>query len=199
MTNPKSPAEPRDLHEQILSTAKSLFIQQGYHGLAMRQISEALGVSKAALYYHFKDKEELFLAILQAYLDDMEKAIDQIRAKPVSPTEQIRHFVEYVLAQPTEQRAIIRLASQEMGQLSAPARKGFDRIYREKFIGKVEAILKTGMERGEFRQVQPAVATWTLLGMMYPYFYPAHAGDVGLSAETIQQILAVYLGGLSIH
>ncbi|MBK9209973.1 MAG: helix-turn-helix transcriptional regulator [Anaerolineales bacterium] len=51
------------LREQILDTAKSLFMQQGYHGLAMRQISEAVGVSKAALYYHFKDKEELFLAM----------------------------------------------------------------------------------------------------------------------------------------
>jgi len=199
MTNPKSPAEPRHLHEQILSTAKSLFIQQGYHGLAMRQISESLGVSKAALYYHFKDKEKLFLAILEAYLDEMEKAIDRILTEPVTCTEQIQHFVEYVLAQPTEQRAIIRLASQEMGQLSAPARKAFDKIYREKFIGKVEAILKTGMDRGEFREVEPAVATWTLLGMMYPYFYPAHAGNVGLSDETIQQILIVYLEGISIH
>ena len=187
------------LREKILSTAKSLFIQQGYHGLAMRQISEALGVSKAALYYHFKDKEELFLAILEAYLDEMEIAIDHILAEPVSCTEQIQHFVEYVLAQPTEQRAIIRLASQEMGQLSVPARKGFDKIYREKFIGKVEAILSAGMERGEFEKVQPAVATWTLLGMMYPYFYPAHTGNTGLSDETIQQILTIYLKGLSIH
>ena len=39
------------LREQILVTAKSLFIQQGYHGLAMRQISDAVGVSKACLLY----------------------------------------------------------------------------------------------------------------------------------------------------
>jgi TetR/AcrR family transcriptional regulator len=191
--------EPRDLREQILSTAKSLFIQQGYHGLAMRQISEALGVSKAAIYYHFKDKEELFLAILEAYLDDMEKAIDRILADPVSCVEQIRHFVEYVLAQPAGQRAIIRLASQEMGQLSEPVRKAFGKTYQEKFIGKVQAILETGMERGEFRKIQPEVATWTLLGIMYPYFYPAHAGNVALSDETIRQILTVYLDGMKIE
>ncbi len=57
--------ETRDLRELILATAKSLFSQQGYHGLAMRQISESLGVAKSALYYHFKDKEQLFLAILK--------------------------------------------------------------------------------------------------------------------------------------
>ncbi len=48
-------SEPKDLREAILATAKNLFSQQGYHGLAMRQISESLGVAKSALYYHFKD------------------------------------------------------------------------------------------------------------------------------------------------
>ena len=71
------------LREQILISAKSLFIQQGYHGLAMRQISEELGVSKAALYYHFKDKEELFLAILRGNLDELERAIDDIQSKQI--------------------------------------------------------------------------------------------------------------------
>ena len=191
MTNP----EP-GLREKILSTAKSLFIEHGYHGLAMRQIAEALNVSKPALYYHFKDKEELFLAILTAYLDETETALDQITAQPATCREKVRLFVEYVLVQPPGQRAIIRLASQEIGQLSATSRKSFERIYREKFIGKVEAILKSGMKGGEFKTIRPEVATWTLLGMMYPYFYPAHAGDEGLPAETIQQITDVFLDGI---
>jgi AcrR family transcriptional regulator len=184
------------LREQILTTAKGLFIQHGYHGLAMREISEALGVTKPALYYHFKDKEELFLAVLNIYLDEMETALDRITAEPASCRDKIEHFIEYVLVQPTEERAIIRLASQEMVQLSAPARKLFERIYREKFIGKIEAILRFGMEQGEFKAIRPEVATWTLLGMMYPYFYPAHAGNVGVTGETIQQIVTVFLDGI---
>ena len=191
--------ESKNMREQILTAAKSLFIQQGYHGLAMRQISEALGVTKAALYYHFKDKEELFLAMLTLYLDEMEIALDGIMAEPATCREKIRAFVEYVLGQPTEQRALIRLASQEMGQLSVPARKKFERIYREKFIGKVEAILVSGMEKGEFKMLRPEVATWTLLGMMYPYFYPAHAGNTGLSDEIIQQIITVFLDGVTVR
>jgi TetR/AcrR family transcriptional regulator, cholesterol catabolism regulator len=190
------PDQTRDLREQILSTAKALFIQQGYHGLAMRQIAEELGVTKAALYYHFQDKEELFLAILDAYLDEMETALNGILAEPLSRVDQIRRFTEYVLKQPAGQRAIIRLASQEMGQLSEPARKSFGKTYQEKFIGKVQGILQSGMDAGEFRTIQPEVATWTLLGMMYPYFYPAHAGNAELSDETIRQILRVYLDGM---
>jgi AcrR family transcriptional regulator len=188
--------EARDLHQQILSTANRLFIEQGYHGLSMRQISEALNVSKAALYYYFKDKEELYLAVLETYLDEMRIILDQILAESTSSTEKIRRFVEYILTQPTEQRAIIRLASQEMGQVSAPTRQAFKQIYYQKFIGKIETILKTGMEQGELKPIKPEIATWTLLGMMYPYFYPSHAGNVTLSEETIQDIITVYLEGM---
>jgi AcrR family transcriptional regulator len=186
-----------DLREQILETAKSMFIQQGYHGLAMRQISEALGVSKAALYYHFKDKEELFLAILSNYLDEAEASLDAIRAQTESRTEQIRRFVEVILRQPAEQRAIPRLASQEMVQLSPASRKKFDKLYHEKFIGKITAILQEGMEHGEFRTFNAEVATWSLLGIMYPYFYPSHGGGKPLTPETIGEIVSIFLDGVT--
>jgi AcrR family transcriptional regulator len=185
------------LREQILVTAKSLFIQQGYHGLAMRQISEALDVSKAALYYHFKDKEELFLAILSNNLDEIENAIDLIQSKPVSCSEKMVLFVEYVLKQPTEQRAIIRLASQEMSQLSVMARRKFDRTYHDQFTGKLQAIFEAGVKSGEFRPIDPAVATWALLGIMYPYFYPAHSGETPLRPEIIHQIVSIYMNGVA--
>jgi AcrR family transcriptional regulator len=185
------------VREEILKTAMRMFIEQGYHGLAMRQISEAVGVSKAALYYYFTDKEELFLAILSNYLDEMEASIDSVCAGTESNTEQIRRFVETVLSQPTEQRALTRLASQEMGQLSPISRKKFDKLYRDKFIGKLTAILQEGMERGEFRTLNAEVATWSLLGIMYPYFYPAHSGNRPIAPETINEIVSIYLNGMT--
>jgi AcrR family transcriptional regulator len=188
-------SETRDLRESILATAKILFSQQGYHGLAMREISEALGVAKSALYYHFKDKEQLFLAILETYLDEMEGALDRIQAETPSADQRIRLLVEYILKQPSDQRAIIRLASQEMAQLSVAARQSFQLVYRRKFIDKIKAILQAGMGSGEFKPLDPEIATWSLLGMMFPYFYPSHAGEA-LADETIRQIQAVYLNGI---
>ncbi len=190
-------ASETGLRDEILATATQLFIQQGYHGLAMRQISEALGVSKAALYYYFEDKEELFLAILTDYLEEIETAIAAIHAQTESGAEQIHRFVEMVLQQPAERRAIIRLASQEMAQLSASARTRFNRLYHEKFIGKLTALLQSGMERGEFRPLDAKTAAWALLGIMYPYFYPAHSGDRPIEADTIDEIVTIYLNGLT--
>jgi AcrR family transcriptional regulator len=154
-------------------------------------------VTKAALYYHFKDKEELFLAILKLYLDEMELALQQITDEPTTASEQIRLFVEYVLKQPTEQRAIIRLASQEMGHMSEAARKTFDLIYHQKFIDKVQSILVGGMQNGEFHFLNPEVATWALLGIMFPYFYPNHTGNLPLPDETIQEIVILFIHGIA--
>ena len=186
-----------DLRQQILSTAKNLFIRQGYHGLSMRQIAEALGVSKAALYYYFRDKEELFLAILDSYLDEIEGELQRIQQEQVGARQRIQAMVEIILLQPAEQRAVIRLSSQEMAQLSLPARQAFDRAYHRKFIDRICAILQEGMQNGELRPVDPNLAAWALLGMMYPYFYPAHSSDLLPPVEVAEHLVRIFLDGIA--
>lgn len=186
-----------DLRQQILSTAKHLFIQQGYHGLSMRQIAEALGVSKAALYYYFRDKEELFLAILDSYLDEMEAALRFIQLEQDGARQRIRAMVDMILLQPAEQRALIRLSSQEMAQLSLPARQAFDQAYHQKFIDPIRKIFSEGIQRGELRPVDPNVAAWALLGMMYPYFYPVHSSDLLTSEKAAEHLTQIFLDGMA--
>ncbi|MDR3577767.1 MAG: TetR/AcrR family transcriptional regulator [Anaerolineaceae bacterium] len=188
-------AETR-LNEQILAAANSLFVDKGYDGMSMREIAEALGVSKPAVYYYFKDKEELFLAILKKYLDDMSGALDRIAAEPVACQQKICSFAEYVLTQPAEQRATIRLASQEVSHLSPESRAAFNAIYHEQFIGKLQAIFQAGMDTGEFRRIHPDVAVWALLGIMFPYFYPTHSGNLPVPAEIIDEVVGIYLAGV---
>jgi AcrR family transcriptional regulator len=187
-----------DLHAQIMLTAKRLFIQYGYHGLAMRQIAESLGVSKAALYYHFRDKEELLLAILLEYLDGIEAVLDEVIAGTSSSRERIRQFVARLLAQPADQRAVVRLASQVMDQLSPPRRAALEKAYHEKFLMKIQGIIRNGVEQGELRRVDPNVATWALLGMLYPYYFPVHASQMPSSDQVLEPLLAIYLEGLNL-
>ncbi len=137
----------------------------------------------------------------------MEAALDQIQAEPLPESQPIRadtpgesqrihRLVDYILKQPAEQRSVIRLASQEMAQLSAAARQSFNRVYRVKFIDKIKAILQSGMENGEFKRMDAEIATWALLGMMYPYFYPAHVAGSAIPDVTIEQILIIFLEGI---
>lgn len=190
-------AAERGLREQILQTAKHLFIQQGYVGLSMREIAEAVGVSKAALYYHFTDKEQLFVAILRANLDVLEKNIDAICEGGGSESHKLRLFVQYVLMEPADNRAVIRLASQEMGHISPEARADFGRHYHEAFIGKLAKIFADGALAGEFRSIDPYLAAWSLLGMLYPYFTPAQEGSLQVDDGVVDGILMIFLYGLA--
>lgn len=188
--------QPPDVPQHILHEATRLFVSHGYHGLSMREIAEAVGVSKAGLYYHFRDKEDLFLAILTHNLDLLEQIIGQAR-RAETVRGQLEGVVVGIFQWAPEQRAIIRLASQEMDHLSQHGRAEFSRLYHDKFIGQIQAILAAGVERGELRPMDPAVGTWLLLGMMYPFFYAAHADALHTTDEVVQLLLTIFFEGAS--
>ncbi|MFZ1266697.1 MAG: TetR/AcrR family transcriptional regulator [Anaerolineae bacterium] len=183
------------MQQRILREATHLFVTQGYHRISMREIAEAVGGSKAGLYYHFKDKEDLLLAILTAYLDTIERVLLEIQQAGGSTRSQVRSLMLAIFAQPPEQRALIRLASQEMPQLSQEARARFGLVYYTKFIAQVEAILRNGIASGELHALDIHVTTWLLLGMMYPFFYPAHEHELGTPAAAIDLMIDVFFDG----
>jgi len=189
--------EGRDLHKEILDTARRLFIAQGYRGLSMREIALALDVSKPALYYHFKDKEELFLAILMEYLGELEELLNGIVVNGRTCREQIWEFVSTILRQPCEKRALIRLGSNEVTHLSEPARQSFSKAYQEQFIAKLQDILRRGMESGELRSMDVSMAAWALLGIVYPYLYPTESSGELLMEDVIDTLISVYFDGMT--
>jgi AcrR family transcriptional regulator len=56
--------------QRILEAAEELFSRSGFHGTSVSEITKKAMVNKAALYYHFKDKNDLVLSLFQKILDD---------------------------------------------------------------------------------------------------------------------------------
>jgi AcrR family transcriptional regulator len=185
-----------DLRQLIVDHARRLFIRHGYHGLAMRQIAESLGVTKPALYYHFRHKEELFLSILEEYLEVMEQLLLSLLSSPLDCHGRIRSFIEALLSQPDEQRGLIHLVSQEAIHLSAGARQRLLESYEERFLSKLRLILEQGVQRGELRPLEPKLISWVLLGILYPYVSPGATAQP--SAQQISELLAsIYFHGVA--
>ena len=61
----------RERRAQLLESALEVFVAQGYHAAAMDDIADKAGVSKPVLYQHFPGKLDLYLAILDAGIDDL--------------------------------------------------------------------------------------------------------------------------------
>lgn len=64
------------------SIAFELFATQGYDGTSMREIAEQLGVTKAALYYHFAGKEDIVRSVLDEHLGRLDDVIAFANATP---------------------------------------------------------------------------------------------------------------------
>ncbi len=54
-----------DTRQRILAVSGELFVEQGYDATSLREIAERLGVTKAALYYHFSSKDQILRALLE--------------------------------------------------------------------------------------------------------------------------------------
>ncbi|NLI44578.1 MAG: TetR/AcrR family transcriptional regulator [Chloroflexi bacterium] len=61
--------------EKILETAERLFSQDGYDATSVHEICMTAGVSKGAFYHYFSTKENLFLALMETWLDRMGKTL----------------------------------------------------------------------------------------------------------------------------
>jgi len=92
------------MRERILDVALELFNEEGYDATSLREIAERLGVTKAALYYHFKSKADILLALhLRLHemgagiLDELDALPDERDAVAAWP-RLIDRFVDEVIA-----------------------------------------------------------------------------------------------------
>jgi len=180
------------MRHKILQTAAALFTAHGYDGVSMRELSEACGLSKPGLYYHFADKETLFLAVLEDHLTELSALLDQLEGLTGSAHEKISTFIRAVLVEfPAERRAVIRLASQELGKLSEFNRLAFNQQYEARFTGRLAGLMAAGKTAGEFRPLDAQMSVWALLGLMYPFFnvrFPQRGMDSAAAAQLVESI-----------
>src|SRR5215510_822445 len=78
-------ARPRtDTRARIQQVAVELFTEHGYEGTSLREIAERLSVTKAALYYHFKSKEDIILSLVEDYQAQMDALIAWAGSHPAN-------------------------------------------------------------------------------------------------------------------
>jgi AcrR family transcriptional regulator len=89
----KRNTEQRDTRTYILEQAIPLFASHGYSGVSMRHISQAVGISAAALYHHFPDKQSLYLEAMEYVFADKAEGITMALDGNGTPLERLEQFV----------------------------------------------------------------------------------------------------------
>lgn len=119
---------------EILRVALQLFTEKGFASTSTRDISEALGITKSALYYHFRNKDEIVTSLVQQRRHELDELVDWLATQPRTPDLLRRAAVRWIQSTTPERLQVIRLihANQplmtrlvENGQ---DVRSGFERV-----------------------------------------------------------------------
>ena len=85
-----------DTRSRVQKVALELFAEQGYEKTSLREIAERLGVTKAALYYHFKSKEDIVHSFTDDYFAEIDALLDWAKEQPRSDQTQRAILERYV-------------------------------------------------------------------------------------------------------
>ena len=94
------PTPRTDTRSRVQKVALELFAEQGYEKTSLREIAERLGVTKAALYYHFKSKEDIVHSFTDDYFAELDDLLDWAKDQPRSDQtrrEVLDRYVSIVL------------------------------------------------------------------------------------------------------
>ncbi|MDQ2880969.1 MAG: TetR/AcrR family transcriptional regulator [Actinomycetota bacterium] len=122
-----------DTREAIRSVALELFAEQGYAKTSLREISERLGVTKAAVYYHFKTKEEILVSLIEDFLAQVDDVVDWAQSQPADVAtrhEVLRRYSELLGGRTTQLARFMQEGQAAIRDLAAGTemRKRFDRL-----------------------------------------------------------------------
>lgn len=97
---PRKAVEKEMSREDILEAARKKFVSQGYHAVSMRKIARTLGYSHGALYYHFKNKADLFNALMERDFDLLNQHMDAIGEAPHTVEDILKGFIQFCFTYP---------------------------------------------------------------------------------------------------
>ena len=89
-------APRRDTRTRAQEVALELFAEQGYEKTSLREIAERLGVTKAALYYHFKSKEDIVHSFTDDYFAEIDDLLDWAKGQPRTEETRLAILDRYV-------------------------------------------------------------------------------------------------------
>lgn len=180
----------------ILKSATRLFTDKGFNGISMREIAEASHMTKAALYYHFQNKDELLREIFLVYLQESESRLQWIFKQSIPATARIKAMVETIMDETPDNLGVIHLIFAESPHLGEEFRQEIGEKYHQLFLGSIESLLSEAIKNNEIESIDPNLAAQTLFGMMYLHFHPQHQHNLQQMKTTAQFILKIFFEGV---
>jgi TetR/AcrR family transcriptional regulator len=146
----------------ILKAAEAVFTEKGFAAARLEDVATRVGIRRASIVYYFRDKRELYDAVLQRVFGDLAQQYAAVVAAGASPEARIegviRTWVRYVGARPAAARILLREAA------AAPAQQAQIAQHLAPAVTIVVQAIRGGQQAGVFHQLDPIHFIFAIVG-----------------------------------
>jgi AcrR family transcriptional regulator len=183
---------------QILHAALACFSNKGYHQTSMDDIVAESGLSKGALYWHFKSKQELFVSLIEWYMSAFGEEASHAWTDDMSATDKIRAMMMFFVDSSEQLIPFFKITIDFWAQTSEDEqlRAIFDEML-DNFQQQLRTIIEEGITNGEFRPVDTSQLALALIAALDALaLYRTLLGDKIDVQSSVEALLEVVIAGL---
>ena len=184
-TRGRDPLPRGGTRERIQAIALELFAEQGYDKTSLREIAEGLGVTKAALYYHFNSKEDIVRSFTEDYRAELDEVISWGASQPPGPAARAEILARY--ADIVDRRLpVIRFMEQNQAALHSLMSDDASRkkMFRAQFMSLCDLLSPPGSPLADRVRAAMAVVSVGMSSLLF-------AQEAGSPAELHATVLGV--------
>ncbi|NQV14762.1 TetR/AcrR family transcriptional regulator [bacterium] len=153
---------------EILEAALNVFVKKGYSEARMDDIVQEIGLSKGALYHHFQSKRDLFITLIEHWMDQF-SAIERggkLHGKPSA--EIIQHIARFTakLFQRNPNWFLVEPEIWAIANRDKEIKELASQLY-SRVLAEFETLIKRGMKYKEFRQVNEKMIAMTIMTSLH--------------------------------
>ena len=188
--------ELRDLKRRaVLRAAAPIFNEKGFHATSLDEVADRIGVTKTALYYYFRNKEQLLYECVKLTYDCGHEARTEAESLAASAIDKLRHlygaFMRKLMTEPgayTTMANIRALPADQQAELTE-RRRGLDLYAR--------SLMEQAVRDGSIRQIDVRLTSNFFLGAVN-WILRWHSENDDMSPDEVsEQVLDLFLNGIA--
>jgi len=142
-----------DKKDEILQIASKFFAKYGYNGVSMDSIAKKAGITKAAIYYHFKSKSEIFETVLSKRITELSENLNKCNFD--NPKENLRCYIFTIAKIYSKYPCFAAILSHEFINGGKNLNENLIKILSQNIFKKLISILNEGIKRNLFEIENP--------------------------------------------
>jgi AcrR family transcriptional regulator len=185
--NGRASARRELVEAQIYEQATRLFAERGFAGTSLQDIADAMGMTRSALYYYVRNKDQLLAQLVTEITEGPAEAIEEIGARDLDAVDKLRALVRLVAGRQANNAARFRLVIRSESELPAELAAAQETAKRRVLEGFVR-VIDQGVASGEFLPRPVRTTALALIGMCNWIAWWFHAGGAQSAEEIADQM-----------